>query len=73
MRRTSSPLLTIFDDLIEEGNALRIQGKILFTADLAETVKGARQCQRLEGLAIDGTEIHVRDLPGFAEKVENKW
>ena len=21
----------------------------------------------------DGTEIHVRDLPGFAEKVENKW
>ena len=21
----------------------------------------------------DGTEIHVKDLPGFAEKVENKW
>ena len=51
--------LTIFDDLIEEGNALWIQSKILFAADLAETVKGARQCQRLEGLAINGTEIHA--------------
>ncbi len=30
---------------------------------------------RFTGCAIldDGTEIRVKDFPGFAEKVENKW
>ena len=59
--------MALMNSIIEVAEFL--QHLKLIISDQHEVFGGFTGCAILD----DGTEIRVKDFPGFAEKVENKW